>query len=88
MIVVMVILVALLSAGAIALYLQVAETRSASLIKQSRESLFCAEAGLAVGREMLGEHGTHVLGCHFLNATPVALEPVLGEVLRKVEHGP
>jgi hypothetical protein len=58
MIVVMVILVALLSAGAIALYLQVAENRSASLVKQTRESLFCAEAGLAVGREMLGEQYT------------------------------
>lgn len=56
MVVVLAILVALLSAGAVALYLQVADTRTTSLVKKSRESLFCAEAGLGSGRAVFGEN--------------------------------
>ena len=56
MVVVLAILVALLGAGAVALYLQVADTRTTALVKKSRESLFCAEAGLGSGRAAFGEN--------------------------------
>ena len=46
MVVVMVILVALLGAGAVAMHVQVSDTQSTGLIKAGRDSLYCAEAGL------------------------------------------
>jgi hypothetical protein len=47
MLVVATILTALLAGGGIALYLQLQSTRSTSLTKSGRTSLYCAEAGLA-----------------------------------------
>jgi hypothetical protein len=46
MVVVMVLLVALLSAGAVAVQIQSADTRTTGLVGAARRALFCAEAGL------------------------------------------
>jgi hypothetical protein len=54
MVVVMMILLALLAAGAGVIYLQVSSTRATGLIRQSRDALFCAEAGLARTRNKIG----------------------------------
>ena len=56
MVVVMVILVALLSAGSVAIYVQVADTRTTGMIRQSRDALYCAEAGLATARPLVGQN--------------------------------
>jgi len=56
MIVVMVILVALLSAGAVAVRLQMGDTQSTGLIKSGRSALYCAERGLNEARPIVGEH--------------------------------
>jgi hypothetical protein len=56
MVIVMVILVALLGAGAVAMYVQVSDTRAAGLIKQSRDALYCAEAGLAAARGTIADN--------------------------------
>ena len=56
MVVVMILLVALLAAGGVAIYLQISDTRSTSLVKQSRDSLYCAEAGLVAARPLIGEN--------------------------------
>jgi Tfp pilus assembly protein PilX len=53
MVLVITILAALLGIAAIGLSLQLDSTRSAGLIRDSRTSLFCAEAGLAAARETL-----------------------------------
>lgn len=55
MIIVMVILVALLGAGAVAIHLQVSDTKATGLIKAGRDSLYCAEAGLNYARPIVGE---------------------------------
>ena len=54
MIIVMVILVALLGAGAIAVHLQMSDTRSTGLIRSARAALYCAEAGLQRARPIVG----------------------------------
>jgi len=41
---------ALLGAGALALYLQLSDTKAAGSLTESRSALYCAEAGLASGR--------------------------------------
>jgi hypothetical protein len=41
---------ALLGGGALAVYLQLADTRAAQYVTESRGALFCAEAGLAAAR--------------------------------------
>ncbi len=56
MIIVLVIMVALLGASAVALNLQVSNTKSAGLVRSSRTSLYCAEAGLAAARPILAEN--------------------------------
>jgi hypothetical protein len=56
MVVVMVILVALLGAGAVAIYVQVADTRSTGMIRSARDALYCAEAGLATARPLVGQN--------------------------------
>jgi hypothetical protein len=53
MLVVSTILVALLAGGGIALYLQLESTKSASLTKSGKSSLYCAEAGLAASRGII-----------------------------------
>lgn len=56
MLVVALILVALLAGGGIALYVQVSSTRSTSYLASSRSALYCAEAGLAAGRRVIGQN--------------------------------
>jgi hypothetical protein len=50
MLLVSVLLVALLGGGGIALFLQISGTKSVRLMKAAKESLYCAEAGLARAR--------------------------------------
>jgi hypothetical protein len=47
---VLVLLVVLLAGGAVALYVQNADTRAGRVIRETRESLYCAESGLAASR--------------------------------------
>jgi len=49
---------ALLGAGALAIYLQLSDTKAAQQITQSRSSLFCAEAGLVASRSYIVAHAT------------------------------
>jgi hypothetical protein len=53
MVLVITILAALLAGAAVALYLQVSSTRAAGLSSHTRSSLYCAEAGLAAGRQLV-----------------------------------
>ena len=53
MVLVITILAALLGIAAVGLSLQLNSTKSTTLIKESREALFCAEAGLAAGRNVI-----------------------------------
>jgi len=46
-------LVALLAGGGVALYVQLQSTKGAGLVKASRTSLYCAEAGLAASRGII-----------------------------------
>jgi len=57
MVVVMIILVALLGAGAVALRLQTADTRSSGLVREARDSLYCAEAGLSQAKLLIAAWG-------------------------------
>lgn len=56
MVIVMIIMVALLGAGAVAINVQVADTRSTGMIRSARDALYCAEAGLAEARPLVGQH--------------------------------
>lgn len=47
------ILVALLAGAGVALYLQLQSTKGAGMVKATRTSLYCAEAGLAQARSIL-----------------------------------
>jgi len=51
---VMVVITALLSAGAVALYLAIGDTRASGYASSSRSALFCAEAGLVAARSVVG----------------------------------
>lgn len=53
MVLVVTVLAALLAVGAIGLSLQLDSSKSASLVKDSRSSLYCAEAGIAKARLLL-----------------------------------
>lgn len=53
MLLVATILVALLAGGGVALYVQLQSTKSAGLVKASKNSLFCAEAGVIAARPTL-----------------------------------
>jgi hypothetical protein len=53
MLLVATLLVALLAAGGVALYIQMQGTKSAGMVKSSRNSLFCAEAGVIASRQTL-----------------------------------
>lgn len=46
----LILVTALLAGGALAVYMQLADTRGAQYVTESRGALFCAEAGLAAGR--------------------------------------
>ena len=56
MVLVITILAALLAGAAVALYLQLSSTRAAGYTAWSRGSLYCAEAGLAAARPLVGEN--------------------------------
>ena len=56
MLLVATLLVALLAGGAVALYVQLQGTKSASLVKASKSSLFCAEAGVIAARPTLAQN--------------------------------
>jgi hypothetical protein len=49
----LILVTALLAGGALAMYLQLADTRSAQYVTESRASLYCAEAGLARARRFV-----------------------------------
>jgi len=53
MLLVATLLVALLAGGGVALYLQLQSTKGAGMVKASRRSLYCAEAGLATSRSII-----------------------------------
>lgn len=55
LIVVLVVVVALLAAAAVLIRSQLNSTRSAGMAKSQKESLYCAEAGLAAARARIGE---------------------------------
>ena len=50
MMVVMIVMAALMTAGGVAIYVSTSETRSTGYVASSRQALFCAEAGLAAAR--------------------------------------
>lgn len=54
--VMLVMITALLAIGGLAMYLQLADTRSTRYINEARGSLFCAEAGLAAARPFIANH--------------------------------
>ena len=54
MFVVMIVITALITAGMIAIYVGAAETRSSDYVASSRRALFCAEAGIASSRAVVG----------------------------------
>jgi hypothetical protein len=81
MLVVSTILTALLAGGGIALYLQLQSTRSVGLAKSGRESLYCAEAGVAQAQAILTNQTG--LWADILDGTPSndpAWYPVTGDV--------
>lgn len=56
LVLVMTLLAALFAAGATVLYLQLSSTRSAGLVNRTRSALYCAEAGIAMARPILGNN--------------------------------
>ena len=56
LVVTLMVVTALLTAGALALYLQMADTHSAQYVTQSRGALFCAEAGLSAARDYISDN--------------------------------
>jgi hypothetical protein len=56
LIVVMIILTSLIAGTAIALYVQLNETKGSGLVRQGRDATYCAEAGLAAARGLIAEH--------------------------------
>ena len=53
MLVVMIVMAALMTAGGLAIYVSTSETRSTSYVASNRQALFCAEAGLAAARSVV-----------------------------------
>ena len=81
MVVVLVLLVALLAAGAIALRMQLSNTKASGIVRATKSSLYCAEAGLAAARPRIG--GAYALWSDMLDADPSndpAWYPVLGDL--------
>lgn len=56
LVVVMLILSALLAGAAIVLSVQRGDVHSVGLVREARDSLYCAEAGLAAARARIGDH--------------------------------
>ncbi len=81
MIVVLVLLVALLAAGAIVLRAQLRTTKSSGLSKSKKEALYCAEAGLAAARARVGEsYGQWPLLLDGENANDPEWYPIVGDL--------
>jgi hypothetical protein len=55
-VVTLILVTALLTLGALAMYLQTADTRSAGYVVDERRSLYCAESGLAGARDYVKAH--------------------------------
>lgn len=53
MMVVMIVMAALMTAGGLAIYVSSSETKSTGYVATSRQALFCAEAGLAASRSVI-----------------------------------
>lgn len=53
MMVVMVVMAALMTAGGLAIYVSTSETKSTGYVSSNRQALFCAEAGLAAARSVV-----------------------------------
>jgi hypothetical protein len=71
-------LVALLAGGGVALYLQLQSTKSAEMVKASRTSFYCAEAGLASARQTIAlNFATLPL---VLTGTAVDWYPITGDI--------
>lgn len=68
MVVVITLIAALLVGAGISVFLQVSDTRSTGLIRAARSSLYCAEAGLAAARPMIGVN--YALWPEMLDADP------------------
>ena len=58
MILVITLLAALLAAGAVALYVQISDTRGSGMVRGNRAALYCAEAGLVAAREVVSANST------------------------------
>jgi hypothetical protein len=58
LVVTLILVTALLAGGALAMYLQLADTRSTQYVTESRGALFCAEAGLAGARAYVTDHSS------------------------------
>jgi hypothetical protein len=56
LVVTMMVVVALLAAGALALYLQMADTHAAQYVAKGRGALYCSESGLAGARDYIATH--------------------------------
>ena len=56
MLLVATVLVALLAGGGIALYIQLQGTKSATMVKSSTQSLFCAEGGVVAARPTISNN--------------------------------
>ena len=54
----LILVTALLAVGGLAMYLVLADTRSAQYVTESRAALFCAEAGLSGARDYIQNHTT------------------------------
>ncbi len=81
MIIVVTILAALLAGGGIVMYTQVMSTRAAGLIRANRSALYCAEAGLASARTLIGQNAqlwNNLLDADTLNDPP--WYPVRGDL--------
>jgi len=57
-VVTMILVTALISGGALALYLQLADTRGARTVTEKRAAMYCAEAGLAGARAYIVNNST------------------------------
>lgn len=80
MVLVITVLAALLAIGAIGLSLQLNSTKSATLVKDNRAALYCAEAGIAKARNVLVANRS--VWNDLLDGNPNALPwyPITGDI--------
>ena len=80
LVLVITILAALLSAAAVALYLQVSSTRAAGITSRTRSSLYCAEAGLAAARSLIADQTTNWADLLSGNTSAYPWYPIQGDI--------